>query len=672
MNKFPLFLLVLVFFGPSLQSQDFEARNFRRDNQDVAARMFPRMTVNNEPAALLKVNTAIPGLRVQPNLEMVGNIVPKEEGYWVYLVPGERTVRFMADGFNPLEFSFPQPVEGSVVYVLTLARIGMAAPGEELLRVTFNFNQSEVYTSVNNSAPVVSLGAAAEFRVKRGQHTFRFIKEGFREQVVTLNVEADTRQDITLEAGQIATLLKKPGFLLVDSDPKPTDVFLNEQKVGTTPYQGQLLAGSYTLMLRRNLYYDEVRTFEVNEGATLDLQKIALRPRFGYYKVTSTPPGADVYLDNKLIGKTPVNRIEISSGQHQLRLQYPLYHSHEETFEIKDGDDRNFNITMKQAFGELVIESQPTGAAVYIDGTATGVTPFRNAQMPSGSYNIRLVKDLYSEAYEEVTVSDGQKTEKFIPLTMNFGTLKVVSPGAEIFLNDQKVGTGSYDANLQPGRYTLKATRALHLDDTREVFVMLGQTENITLTPAPRQGILSIISEPFETRGAEIFINGTKQKETTPAAINLLMGNYELTLKQRNFLDASQRVTVKENETTSVTVKMNTYAGSLQADINRYRQQKMIYGGATLAAIGAGTYFMLSSDNMYDDYQETLDPNEANDLNDKIQLYDNLTIASYAVAVPLAAMTVFKAIQKRKSQSKLNVAVFPTGNGLMVMMEAKF
>jgi hypothetical protein len=277
MKKFLLFLLVLVFFGSSLQSQDFEARNFRRDNQDVAARMFPRTTVNNEPAALLKVHTAIAGLCVQTNLGMVGDIVPKEEGYWVYLVPGERSVRFMADGFNPAEFTFPQPVEGRVVYVLTLARVGAMLPEEELVRVTFRFNHSEVYTSVNNSAPVMSLGTAAEFRVRRGQNSFRFIKEGYREQEVRLDVQNDVVQEITLEPGQAATRLQRPGFLVVDSDPSNAEVFLNEQRVGTTPYMAQLPAGSYMLMLRRNLYHDEVRSFGLEEGATVDLQQQTLQ-----------------------------------------------------------------------------------------------------------------------------------------------------------------------------------------------------------------------------------------------------------------------------------------------------------------------------------------------------------------------------------------------------------
>lgn len=672
MKKFLLLFLALGWFAPAAQSQDFEVRNFRRDNQDMAARMFPRTTVNNEPAALLKVHTAIAGLRVQPNLTPVGNIESREDGYWIYLVPGERRVRFMADGFNPIEFDFPQPVEGSVVYVLTLARVGAMLPEEELVRVIFRFNRSEVYTSVNNSAPVMSLGAAAEFRVRRGQNSFRFIKEGYREQEVRLDVQNEVVQDITLEPGQAATRLQMPGFLVVDSDPSNAEVFLNEQRVGTTPYQAQLPAGNYTLMLRRNLYHDEVRTFGLEEGATVDLQRLALRPRFGWYSVTSTPPGADVYLDNKLVGKTPLARAEISSGQRQLRLQYPLYHNHEESFEISDGDDRAFNITMKKAFGELVITSEPSGATLFIDGRAMGATPYRNAEMPSGRYSVRLTKDLYSEANDEVTVSDGQKTEKFIPLTMNFGTLKVAAPNAEIFLDNRKVGTGSYEANLPPGRYTLKATRATHHDATREVFVRLGQTEDITLTPTPREGILSVMSEPFETRGAEIFINGRKQQQTTPAAINLLMGSYDITLKKRGYLDATQRVTVRENETTSISLRMNTYAGSLQQDVNRYRRAKLFYGAGTAAAIGAGTYFAVSSSRKFQDYRDINDPASAKELYDQISRNDMLAAASFAVAVPLGVMTVVKAIQQGKAQRKLNVAAVPTGDGMMVMVELKF
>ncbi len=101
--------------------------------------------------------------------------------------------------------------------------------------------------------------------------------------------------EVELVPGVSTTSLALSGWIIVSSEPTGAEVYLNDQRVGVTPYQGRHLAGDYNLMVRTPLYDDYIERFTLNEGTTVDLPKINLKPRFGYWEVTSTPSGAECY-----------------------------------------------------------------------------------------------------------------------------------------------------------------------------------------------------------------------------------------------------------------------------------------------------------------------------------------------------------------------------------------
>ncbi len=656
---FALFSIVYV------SANEFEVREFKKDPTDLAARRFEKRTVNDEPCALIKVTTNVKGMQFEANLGIV-DIVHQDDGYWIYVQPRERSIKLMATGYLSMDMPMPEPAVAHVVYNLVIAAKGMMQT-TDLVRVTFRFNQENVYVRLgDNQAPVLASGRSAVFNVTRGVHRFRFIKDQFNDQELELDVQGELVREVVMEAGQTSTRIPLSGHILLATNPAGAEVYLNDQQVGISPYQGRNVAGSYQLRVKHPFYHDHIEQFELREGETVTLPAIELKPRFGYVQVESSPSGAEVWVDGKLEGTTPLVRKQISSGQHSLTLRLSDYHEHNETFTINDGDTKTFSVEMKEAFGSFAINSDPTDATVFINGKEVGKTPFSQQRFPSGNYELRLVKDLHVDARDRLVVKDGEKSEKFIVLPQNYGTLTVTAEGSDIFLNGKAVGFGAYSANISAGSYALKASRDKHRNDERELFITNGQAHEITLSPVAIMGALSVTTTPFEAAGASVTLNGNLRPEKTPTTIPLIIGNYELMVSKPGYLDQRRQVTVIEGQEQEVVLAMQTFEGSMLQQAHRYNKAKLFYGSMTLAALGSGGYFRYSTLKLADEYKTAT--TNATSIYDTMERHNLYTTISVAVAAPLAVMTVVKMIQHNKVRKRINVAVLPSQDGMNIYL----
>lgn len=662
------FLSLLLITG---YSQEFEVKEFSVIDNAVELSINPVYTVNGNVAALVKVVTNIRGLYFDTNLGIVGSVVDKDDGYWVYVQPNERIITIKHADFISKEINFPRTARSMMVFRLVVTSTGTNVPQSDLVRITFRINEPDVFIGSGNSAPIKAQGNSAVRQVPKGSHTFQFNKPGFKTFEKTIMIDKEEIIDIQMEKGASASQLTLPGFISIDSEPRGAEVSLNGQRVGTTFFEQSQLAGSYDMVLRLALHHDHTERFEIQPGETVQLPLIKLKPRYGFWSVSTIQNDVRVFLNNKPVSNAPISRTQISSGEHELLLRKEMHHDYRESFVINDGDFKQFsNIRLKEAFGKLSISSEPSGAEVFIDGIKAGITPYTNDKQPSGQYTVRLSFPLYSELTEMLEVKDGLETKRFIPLDRNFGTLTIQAEGSEIFINDKREGSSTLQRSLPPGRYTIKAVKDKHSDDLKEVFVLVGQNEIIRLNPEPKLGVVTIQTEPIDAKGAEIFINGKKRTEVTPAVFSLLIGNYKAEVKKNGFLDASASFEVKEGITLPLKLDMQTYKGSITQDMLRQRNAKIFYGTLTLAAAGAGTYFRLSANQLAKEYETaTTDATKIYGQWEDNNLYSYI---AFGTAVPLGVMTIIKMAKQNKAKKKMDVALIPIPQGGSFMLTYNF
>ncbi len=167
------------------------------------------------------------------------------------------------------------------------------------------------------------------------------------------------------------------GYLNVTSEPRRALIYLDGKFTNSITPTQQLLglrAGRYRIELGKQgykLYQDKV---VIEQGKTLELNAIlaavdseelsrtASRKYIeAYIMVKSDPVGADVYLDEKLIGRTPIRGLGIPAGEpgdRKVKITKSGYEPHEETISwitLKNGVKVYVSPTLK-------LEEEPVSA----------------------------------------------------------------------------------------------------------------------------------------------------------------------------------------------------------------------------------------------------------------------------------------------------------------------
>jgi len=140
----------------------------------------------------------------------------------------------------------------------------------------------------------------------------------------------------------------------------------------------------------------------------------------GRLLVRSTPAGATVFVDGREYGQTPVAIRDLARGTHRVRLVRDGYAPAERRVVITEARPSQSLVvplaaprptavrgtqsttpapatpaTIGRYAGDLVIESKPTGARVYIDSKLAGTTPLLLRHVAAGTHVVRLERDGY-------------------------------------------------------------------------------------------------------------------------------------------------------------------------------------------------------------------------------------------------------------------------------------
>ncbi len=129
--------------------------------------------------------------------------------------------------------------------------------------------------------------------------------------------------------------------------------------------------------------------------------------------------------------------------------------------------------------GFIRLESSPSGAKIYMNGTNTGkVTPDSIRFLYEGEYKILLRLAGWKDTLLTVNVTNGEKENLFVNFKVNpsmYGAIKLTSypTGASIILDDSATGqiTPAILYSLLPGTYNIVLRKAGCEDDKFEVEV---------------------------------------------------------------------------------------------------------------------------------------------------------------------------------------------------------
>jgi formylglycine-generating enzyme required for sulfatase activity len=271
--------------------------------------------------------------------------------------------------------------------------------------------------------------------------------------------------------------------------------------------------------------------------------------------ITSEPSGADVYLNNEPVGKTPF-QAEKPEGRYEWRVVRDLYLAEAGVFELKSGEKQKLSLQLKPNYGTLEVISVPeAGATIAVNGFKTGKsTPATLEEVPSGEQTLTLTHAWYETTTQKVTVVAGKSEQVRITMQPNFAELTLVAKAdEEVYLNDSFKGKGTLTERIAPGVYRVEVRKAGHTPASKQLTLSRGDKESLSLTPTPILSALKVVSDPME---ADIYLNGKLVGSTPQIVRDLLVGDYELELRKAGYGSTKQTVTVKEGQTVEVNLTL--------------------------------------------------------------------------------------------------------------------
>jgi hypothetical protein len=233
---------------------------------------------------------------------------------------------------------------------------------------------------------------------------------------------------VTVSAGQTAELnavlipLYSVGSLQVISNPGGAELWVDGVLRGETATTvGNLATGTHDILLRLDGYQDLTGQTTIEQGKvsilTLTLTPAGSQPLTGTVRVSSQPAGAGIYLDDTYEGVTRSGDFTVITGvvpgEHRIDLKMSNFQGYSKMIQVTDGKAMDVNAILTPSpapgpFATLEVDSEPSGAYVFIDNAIAGVTPVTLTSVPSGSHMVLIQLSGYNDYGVQVNLNPGQ------------------------------------------------------------------------------------------------------------------------------------------------------------------------------------------------------------------------------------------------------------------------
>jgi serine/threonine protein kinase len=171
-------------------------------------------------------------------------------------------------------------------------------------------------------------------------------KEGYQPVQTALQVKSGDAQDQKIKLESLAK------GIYISSQPPGADVFINGAKQsGQTPVTLPLAPGQYNLVLRLQGYEAYAGGIQVKDNIQTLLnvplsQKSAAR--VAWAQVSSTPKGAEIFVDGNSTGQFTPARVQVPTGVHTVTVRLNGFQFAKRTFQASEGGTVPLEVPLQQ------------------------------------------------------------------------------------------------------------------------------------------------------------------------------------------------------------------------------------------------------------------------------------------------------------------------------------
>jgi eukaryotic-like serine/threonine-protein kinase len=287
-------------------------------------------------------------------------------------------------------------------------------------------------------------------------------------------------------------------------------------------------------------------------GVFLYQKRFAVTATSGTVTVETTPPGLEVTLAGKSLGKTPLTTT-MAAGAYELQVG-----SQPNVRTVKVNVSAGSSIVQQLEFadrlttaaastGGLRVQTEPSRLPVFVDGTQRGVSPLALDQLATGEHEVS-VRTSGGVVRRSVTIQPRETVSLIISSTTPPPTPGVaagwitVTSSVPLQLREggKLIGTSESDqVMLAAGDHNIEFTNGtLGFTARRKISVTAGKT-TATKIDLPN-GTLNINAQPW----AEVFVDGERVGETPIGNLARPVGTHEVIFRHPDLGERKETVTI--------------------------------------------------------------------------------------------------------------------------------
>jgi PEGA domain-containing protein len=281
----------------------------------------------------------------------------------------------------------------------------------------------------------------------------------------------------------------------------------------------------------------------------------------GSLRVESDPPGAQVRLNGRSRGVTPLS-LEVPAGRYTLTVQQGAGIK-EMPVSVTDGVATVHHISWadvpaataeKVQKGQLSVGTDPAGGDVTVDGITRGAAPLTLRDLAVGEHRV-VVRAGGTTYTRTVQIAAGTTASLF------FGNGQAPPPGSiaiesqvpvQVFENKRLIGTSQMDRIILPaGEHALElVAESVGFRATQTVVVSADQTTAVPVE-LPKV-VVSINALPW----AEVFIDGARIGETPLGNLQQTLGPHEIVFRHPQLGERHMNVVVTTKDANRISMDM--------------------------------------------------------------------------------------------------------------------
>ncbi len=343
--------------------------------------------------------------------------------------------------------------------------------------------------------------------------------------------------------------------------------------------------GNYFIEASKDGYRPLQKEIKVSKHQSQTLS-FTLEKKPGFLNISSqAEKEVEITIDSLKIGATPIQSLELEAGTYNLEATAERYQPYSTQIVIEGKElEQNLNVELLPDWAEVLIDSRPVGAEIWIDGEKKGITP-QSFELDSGQYSLELRHKDFLPYEKEFFVDANQPINlPVLELFTNPSHLVITSTPSKAIVEiaGEEQGITPFTLRLSPNiEHNITLSKPGFRSNQQTVTLKPGEQQNISAT---LEAILGTVVLNVEPQDAEVFING-KFMGSGNVKLSLPSASQRLEIRKSGYQVYEKMISPQANEPQVLDVTLSRITST--SDISKPKtlrtsegqELKLIFGG---------------------------------------------------------------------------------------------